>query len=518
MKNLAKQTLGFALFEAARLRKNDTFIISEQQTISFSQLYARSEKRALALLASGIGPGDRVGLLMLNQLEWLELFFAVTLIGATVVGLSPRYRDSELSFIINDSNVKVIFTLNEHDGYSFINMFERLGPTLPSDLKIIPIGGIDWDNMFLLESNKLEFEETAAKVTPSDLAMVIYTSGTTGRPKGAGLTHMSMLAAAQAQAEHMRISAQDLIQLAMPLNHVGGISCGILAMLLAGGIVDLIPEFKTNIVLERMKKSPPTMIVGVPTMMTLLLMKEAETEMNLSGVRLIFVGGSNADAVLLAQLQRRMPQATVMNLYGMSETSGAIVLTPWDCSPSELMSAIGCPIGNAQVRVVGVDNLPVAPGNIGELCFRGAGVVPGYIGTGASNEAFSEDGWLNTGDLGRIDERGLITLVGRAKDMYIQGGFNIYPAEIEGYISRHPAVAMVAGIGISDKILGEVGCYFIVKKHGADITTEELKKYCAEGLADYKVPRQFVFLEEFPMTPAGKIHKASLRHTYNAAT
>jgi fatty-acyl-CoA synthase len=220
--------------------------------------------------------------------------------------------------------------------------------------------------------------------------MVIYTSGTTGRPKGAGLSHRSLLASARAQAAHMRLGSDDLLPLASPLNHVGGITCGVLSLMVAGGRIDLLPEFKAAEVLERIRRHRPTLLAGVPTMMTLLLMKSEQLEIDFSSIRLIFAGGSNVDATLLEQLGQRGPQATLMNLYGLSETSGSIVLTPWDATRDELMQSIGRVIGDAEVQVVGpADRKPVTPGGVGELCFAGAGSVPATSGPPPRHGALS---------------------------------------------------------------------------------------------------------------------------------
>ena len=205
-----------------------------------------------------------------------------------------------------------------------------------------------------------------------------------------------------------------------------------------------------------------------------------------------------------------MPHATLMNLYGLTETSGAIVMTPWQRSHEDLMTTIGQPFEGAQLRVAGPEGQALPAGQVGELWFKGVGVVPGYIGA-AAGAGFTADGWLQTGDLGLIDERGVITLKGRKKDMYIQGGFNVYPAEVEALISRHPQVVLAAGIGVPDPVMGEVGRYYIVPRPGSGLTELDVRQWCAQHLADYKVPRQVVLREALPMTPAGKIHKAALR-------
>jgi len=480
-------------------------------------LNAPPQRLASGLLSLGFARGDRVGIVALNQIEWVQLFFAAAKIGIAVVGMSLRYRDNELEYMVNDSQVKAVFTLASHEDFDFFAMWDRIAPRVPTLQHVIGIDRRRSDDQLCFADlaaatpDSHALAQASADVRDTDLAMVIYTSGTTGRPKGAGLTHHSMLASARAQAEHMRLNEHDMLQLATPLNHVGGITCGILSMLLGGGTIDLVAEFKAPLVLDRMQRHPPTLVGGVPTMMTLLLMNAEGRNVDWNRVRLIFVGGSNVDATLLSQLNERMPRATLMNLYGLSESSGALVMTPLNCSRDDLMNSIGMPIGHADVRVLGAEGQLMPAGEVGELCFRGAGVIPGYIGNAVASDAFDSDGWLHSGDLGKVDARGVITLMGRAKDMYIQGGFNVYPAEIEAFIARHPKVMMVAGIGVADPVMGEIGRYYIVPKPGSELSEDEVRQYCKEHLADYKVPRQIVLRDDLPLTPAGKIHKAALR-------
>jgi len=527
---LGSATLGSALADASAQRGDAAFVLHGDDVTSYRRLDQDSRRVAAGLLRLGLGRGDRIGVLSLNRIEWLAIFFGAARIGAVVVAMSPRYRENELAYMVRDSGVKMIALVAEHEGHDFGAMFDRLAAELPTLRQLIGFESADApEGEFAAVAGALPrvpyaslLDGAAAgaasagdrdPVTGDDLAMVIYTSGTTGRPKGAGLTHASLLASARAQAAHMRLGSDDLLPLASPLNHVGGITCGVLSLMVAGGRIDLLPEFKATEVIERIRRHRPTLLAGVPTMMTLLLMKSEQLEIDFSSIRLIFSGGSNVDATLLEQLRQRVPQARLMNLYGLSETSGAIVLTPWHATRDDLMQSIGCVIGDAEVKVVGPsDREPVAPGEVGELCFRGCGVVPGYVGAAAAaSGAFLAGGWLLSGDLGRVDERGVITLKGRAKDMYIQGGFNVYPAEVEAFVATHPDVLMVAGIGVADPVLGEIGRYYVVAKPGAQLTEAALRGWCAQGLADYKVPRQIVFRDELPLTPAGKIHKAALR-------
>ncbi len=511
-------TIGATLAEAALRRADASACIDGDHSYSYADIEASSQRVACGLLALGLVRGDRIGIAALNQIEWLQIFYGAAQIGVTVVGMSLRYRDNELEYMVADSQVKFVFTLASHADFDFFAMWERLAPRLPTLQGVMGIDRRSSGNANCLSDllatplAQQALARATGLVLETDLAMVIYTSGTTGRPKGAGLTHRSMLASARAQAAHMRLDEHDRLTLPMPLNHVGGITCGILSMLLGGGCIDLIAEFKASLVLDRMALHPPTLVGGVPTMMTLLLMDTQARAIDWQRVRLVYVGGSNVDATLLAQLQTRMPNAALMNLYGLSESSGALVMTPWDCTEDDLMNSIGKPIGNGAVRVLAADGSVLPSGEVGELCYRGAGVIATFVGAAAANAALDAGGWLHSGDLGVVDNRGVITLKGRSRDMFIQGGFNVYPVEVESFIARHPKVMMVAGIGVPDPMMGEIGRYYIVAKPGSDLSAAEVTQFCREQLADYKVPRQIVLRDELPLTPAGKIHKAALRN------
>lgn len=510
---LAQPTIADWLGLAARQRGQAIAYIAGDEHHGWSAVDAASDRLACGLMGLGLQRGDRIGVLALNQIEWLLLFYAAAKIGVAVVGLSVRYRDQELLTMLVDSQAKAVFTLSGHEGFDFGAMFTRLGPQLPALRHVIQIDGSGLNSLAALAGTPLEAGRLSAarrRVGAQDTAMVIYTSGSTGRPKGAGLSHASLLASAAAQAAHTRVVDSDLIHLANPLNHVGGITCGVLTHLVGGGTVVLVPEFKADRMITLMQQYPPTLVAGVPTMLTLLLMHARIASVDFSRTRLVFSGGSNVDAVLLERLAQRLPRATLMNLYGLTETSGALVMTPWDCTPDDLMTSIGVPFAGAQLRIAGDNGGALAASQIGELWFKGVGVVPGYIGA-AAGAGFSADGWLQTGDLGTVDGRGVITLKGRKKDMYIQGGFNVYPAEVEALINRHPQVVMAAVIGVADPVMGEVGRAYVIAKPDSALNEAELRSWCAQHLADYKVPRQVSLREALPMTPAGKIHKAALR-------
>ncbi len=485
----------------------------------FKAVDEMSDRLACGLFELGICKGDRIGIIALNQPEWVFTYFAAAKIGATVVGLNVRYRETELDYMLNQSETKAVVTLPAlGDQMDYVKFFEGFRRKVPSVEHFIFMGGPGFEGSHSLEAlldtkvDRTALDAAKASVRPEDLMIIIYTSGTTGLPKGAAVTNGSQLAAARAQAAHTKVGPDDLVQVAAPLNHVGGISCGIVNMMLATAPVELIPMFDPNVVIERAVANPPTIMAGVPTMMVLLMMNEKFGSLNTDAVRLVITGGSNAEPSLLKGLYDAFPKATVMNLYGLSESSGALVISPWDSDFESTVKSIGKTVGGFEVKAVDNDGQEVPQGEIGELCFRGDGIAAGYFRMPEeTSAAFDADRWLHTGDMGYIDEKGYIVLMGRLKEMYLQGGFNVYPVEVENLISKHPKVAMVAGIGVPDPVLGEIGRYYIVPKPGEDLSEEEIKSYCRERLADYKVPKQVVFRAELPLTPVGKIMKSVLK-------
>ena len=506
-------TIGALLGQAAAQRGEAIAYIDDDRPFGWATVDAQSDQLACGLLALGLQRGDRIGVLALNRIEWILLFYAAAKIGVGVVGLSVRYRDHDLAHMLADGQVKVVFTVAEHEGCNVIAMLERLGRHLPTLRHVVTIDGAGLNSLQAVAATPLDpgrLSVARRRVLADDLAMVIYTSGTTGRPKGAGLSHRSMLASARAQAAHMRIVPGDVVHMAVPLNHVGGISCAVLAQLVGGGSIVVVPEFKAGPMLQLMARYRPTIVAGVPTMLTLLLMHAAVDSVDYSAVRIVFSGGSSVDPVLMERLQQRMPGAVLMTIYGLSETSGGIVMTPWQCSVAQRLHSIGKLFADAQLRVASPSGEALPPGQVGELWLRGSGTVPGYIGA-AAGQGFAPDGWLMTGDLGVVDGQGFITLKGRKKDMYIQGGFNVYPAEVEAQIARHPGVLMAAVIGVADPVLGEIGRAYVIAQPGSGLREADVRQWCAQHLADYKVPRQVQLRQALPMTPAGKIHKAALR-------
>ncbi|MGV9297853.1 class I adenylate-forming enzyme family protein [Amycolatopsis sp. NPDC003676] len=471
--------------------------------LRFSEMDAWSDRIAADFLRRGVRRGDRIAVNGRTTPEWLAVYFAAAKIGAVVVGLSPRYRETEFAHILTDSGARLVVTEPSAGDVDFLALLENLELPGVSFVTFAELGSAEPDEALAAAS---------AAVEDDDPVMIIYTSGTTGRPKGATLTHRGQLASAAAEADHLQLSPADVLPVAVPLNHVSGITCCILSALVAGSRTVLLPSFDAGAAADLFRTAGLTMWVGVPTMHTLLLNHERFAGVDTSAIRVVVTGGANAEPALLQRLTAAFPKATVMNLYGLSEVSGAVVMTPWGASTEATERSIGVPFPGVEAKIASPTGEALPVGETGELLFRTPSIMAGYHNLPTeTSAAVDADGWLHTGDMARADEEGYLTLHGRAKDMFVQGGFNIYPIEVENVLAGHPGVLMAAGVGVPDPVLGEIGRYYVVPAQDSTVTEAELKEFCAGKVADYKVPRQIVLRPALPLTPSGKVQKAALR-------
>ncbi len=482
--------------------------------VTYQDMNERSIAMARALLARGLKPGDRVAIAAPNQIEWLELLFGAARVGIITVTLNIRYRESELGYMLTQSGAKLVVSSARQGDFDFESLYDRLRPQIPCVEDVFFLGGTREGSRYAdLLAAGASYDGDLPEPKSADPAVILFTSGTTGRPKGATLTHASLIASGSAQNTHVEARHDDVTLGLMPLNHVGGLTCTTTSALVLGGTIVMLPAFSPASALEALEKYRGTSFGGVPTMWKLMLDHETFPQRDTSALRMAIIGGSNADPALCQQITEAVPGVRLINLYGLSESSGASIMSAPGDDVAIVSSSIGIPIPGVEARIVNPD--PNADG-AGELQLRGACIAAGYWAMPEETAATFVDGWLNTGDIGTIDESGHVRLLGRAKEMYLQGGYNVYPVEIENLLADHPSVAMVAGIGVPDSVLGEVGRYYVVPAQGASVDTAVLMAYCKEKIANYKVPREIVFLDELPLTPSGKIAKAQLRAQYDA--
>ena len=486
---------------AARERPDATFLREAPGTITRRELDEQVDRLAAGLADRGVGPGDRVAVALPNGAAWIGLLFATTRLGAVLVTLNVRYRASELEHMLADSGARVVVTVPEAAGTDLVALYAELAPRLP-DLEHVLV---DVDGLVGTTPASTPGDAAAS----DDPAVLLYTSGTTGTPKGAVLTHGSLLASARAEAQHLALEQHDRFLATMPFTHVGGLTCTLLSALVAGSEVVLTPGFSPAGALRDVTTHGVTVFAGVPTMWTLLLAEMARAGVRaLETLRYAVAGGSNVEPALCRAITAAAPNARVVNLYGLSETSGAAVMSALDDDTDTVAATLGVPLPGIEARIV--DPVEGTDADEGELWLRGAPVAAGYWRRDEPT-TFRPAGWLATGDVVARVGGDHLALRGRLKEMFISGGYNVYPVEVENVLGAHPGVAMVAGVGAPDDTHGEVGHYFVVRSPDSEVTADELVALAADRLADYKVPRVVEFVDDLPLTPAGKIQKAALR-------
>ena len=510
-------TLLTVLDHRAATTPDSTFIEFMGETVTFADLSGRVDRVATAWLQMGLAHGDRVGIASRNSVDWLVAYLATVRVGAVLVTLSIMYREREFTHMLGQSGARVLLCESAVADFDFQAFLSDLRPQLPSVEQFVFFGteqpalGHGWTGIAATPADPVAVAAAFDRVRATDPAVILYTSGTTGQLKGATLTHRSLLGSAVGQVERYAQGPDDTMLGVMPFNHVGGLTCTVGSSLVSGGAVALLPGFHPDLVAEAIARGHITLFAGVPTMYTMLLASETFAAVDTSRIRTCVVGGSNLEPALAERVRAAFPSARLSNLYGLSETSGASVISHPDDSPDLVDTTIGTPIGDVQARIVDDSGDLVPPGAEGELQLRGTSVADGYWDMPAETRStFLPDGWLATGDMGTMTGAGHITIRGRKKEMYVRGGYNVYPAEIENVLSTHRSVALCAVIGYPDPTFGEKGCAFIVPAPGQVVDIDELRGLCTQQLAAYKVPDQFEVVDSLPMTPAGKIRKSEL--------
>lgn len=506
------------LDDQARAFADKVFLYNDDRNTTFDEVATGSRSIAQALAARGVGPGDRVALAVENRPEWVIAFFGLLRLGAIAVTINPLYRESELMHMLSSTRTKVVISEPASGDYDLVNFYATAElPHLEHSVFLtsdpLPMRGDieSYEDLFASAASGT-VDLAGYSVKSDDPAVILFSSGTTGQAKGAVLTHRSVHASAAAQVSTYDQSADDVILGVMPLNHVGGLTCTITSSLLSGGSVEQMPRFSPVTVKERLVKGRVTMAVGVPTMYSMVLADPEVSAADLSKVRICVIGGSNVEPATATAVMELFSNARLSNLYGLSETSGASIISPLDEELENLLSTIGVAIGDFETRIVDADGEVLPEGKDGELQIRGACVMTGYWELPEkSAETITADGWLNTGDIAVRSDDGHIALRGRSKEMFIRGGYNVYPTEIENVIAQIDEVAMVAVVGMPDDKYGSTGRAYVVLKEGRTMEPAAVLVACAEQLAKYKVPESVEFVPSLPLTPSGKIKKAELR-------
>jgi HIP---CoA ligase len=353
----------------------------------------------------------------------------------------------------------------------------------------------------------------AAEIAPDDVSTIIFTSGTTGRPKGAMLRHEASVRSFHAWTGVVGLTEGDRYLIINPFFHCFGLNAGILACLVAGATIVPHPVFDVPSVMRRVDEERITMLPGAPAIYQTILDHPDLDRFDLSTLRLAVTGAAVVPVELIKRMRAELGFETIVTGYGLTEATGIVTMCREDDDAETIATTSGRAIPDVEVLVVDGDGKEVARGESGEVVVRGYNIMQGFVDDEAGTaEAVDADGWLHTGDIGIMDERGNLRITGRSKDMYIVGGFNAYPAEIENMILAHPSVSQVAIVGIPDPRLGEVGCAFVILRPGTSLQPDALIAWCREQMANYKVPRRVEIVDTFPLNSTGKVMKDELLH------
>jgi HIP---CoA ligase len=453
-------------------------IVDGPLRLTFTQVVERIRCAAGAFAELGVGEGERVAIWAPNSAEWIIAAFGLLTAGGVLVPVNTRFKTEEAGDIIGRSKAKAVLVQKEFLGQDY---------TAPAGIPVI-----DLKSDFL--SGGAPFERP---VSGTDIADVIFTSGTTGRPKGAMMNHQQTLRMYEEWATLADLREGDRYLMINPYFHTFGLKAGLIASFLRGATMLPVAVFDVDTVVDLIEREGITMLPGPPTLYHSLLAVRHKAK--LSTVRAGVTGAADIPVELVRRIHGELPLQTLMTGYGLTEAGNVTLSRPGD-SFEDVATTAGLPCEGVEVRIA----------DDGEVLVRGYGVMQGYFDEPeATALAIDDDGWLRTGDLGNFDDAGRLRVVGRKKDMFIVGGFNAYPAEIEGFLLEHPAVAQAAVIGTPDDRLGQVGKAFVVAK--TKVSEDELLVWCRERMAGFKAPRSIQFLDELPLNATGKVMKDQLR-------
>lgn len=515
-------TLPGLVREAERRHGERPFLIDGDETVSFADLRRRVDEAARALMAFGLVGGERVGIWAPNMWEWVVAALAVHTAGGAIVPINTRYRGGEAAYILRKAQARLLFTVNGFLDTDYVEMLRATedAPDLEGVVVMrgdAPTGTIGWSDFVgrAGETPPEELESRVSHVGPGDIADVLFTSGTTGSPKGAICTHAQALRAYRDWGGVVGLNADDRYLVIAPFFHAFGYKAGWLAGLMAGCAVFPQPTFDVDAVLERIAPDRITMLPGPPALYETFLARPDLDRFDLSSLRLAVTGAASIPVALIERMRDVLGFETVITGYGLTESCGIATMCRHDDDAVTIATTSGRAIPGVDVRIVDPNGDEVPRGEQGEVIVRGYNVMLGYLDEEEQTaEAIDEHGWLHTGDIGVMNERGYIRITDRKKDMFIVGGFNAYPAEIEGILARRDDIAHAAVIGVPDTRLGEVGMAFVVPRAGAEIDVDELTTWCRENMANFKVPRHVRVVDALPRNASGKVQKFKLREEY----
>jgi acyl-CoA synthetase (AMP-forming)/AMP-acid ligase II len=507
-----------ALVEAAAAAYGDREAIVDGATrIRYAELAGRVDGFARAVMAAGIEPGDRVAMWAPNGWRWVVAALGAVRAGAVLIPLNTRYKGAEAAYILGRAKARLLVTVDGFLNTDYAGMLSTLD--LPH-LETIVVYAHDaspdhqgWEE-FVAGGTRVSTDAAAARaaaIAPGDVSDIFFTSGTTGNPKGAMLTHRQAIALYTTWSELAGLRTDDRYLVVNPFFHTFGYKAGVLACLLRGATIVPQAVFDVDRSLALIERERITVMPGPPTLYTSILNHPERDRYDLSTLRVAVTGATTVPVALIERLHAELTLERVLTAYGLTETAGTATMCRPDDTAETVANTCGAAVPGVEVAVVGADGKPVAAGEPGEVLIRGYNVMVGYLDDRQATEAaVDKEGWLHTGDIGVLDSRGYLRITDRLKDMFITGGFNVYPAEVEQVLTHHEAVAEAAVVGAPDERMGEVGRAVVVLRQGRTATTADLTAWCRERLANFKVPRSVEFADALPRNASGKVIKSAL--------
>jgi HIP---CoA ligase len=516
---VAWPTIPAMVRDAARRDPGAEAVVSGTRRVSYRNLLVQVNDAARGLVASGVAHGDRVAVWAPNSIEWIIAALGITTAGAVLVPVNTRFKGAEAAYVLARSNARVVFTVRGFLDADYPALLARSGVALPALSQTVVLSGADGDgavewNDFLADGHAItdaEIDARVAAIDADDPSDVVFTSGTTGNPKGVVMTHRQTLRAYLDWCDWADLRAGDRYLIVNPFFHIFGYKAGVLASLMRGATIFPLAVFDTAAVCNMIERERITVFPGAPTLYQSLLDAPERARHDISSLRLAVTGAADIPVDLIRRVREELPFERVLTGYGLTE-AGTVTGSADGDDFDHIATTVGLPWPGFEVRTVTETGADAAPGEPGEVVVRGETVMRSYLDDpDATAAAIDAHGFLHTGDLGTIDADGYLRIVGRIKDMFIVGGFNAYPAEIENLLLRHPRIAQAAVIGVPDARLGEVGMAFVVPTPGDAIAASDLVEWARGEMANYKVPRVIEFLDALPVNATGKVVKDELR-------
>ncbi|WP_037062906.1 FadD3 family acyl-CoA ligase [Pseudonocardia acaciae] len=484
-------------------------VVDGPTRLTYAELLAEVERVAAGLLARELEPGDAVAIWAPNSARWMLAALACFHLGLTVIPVNTRYRGAEAHDLLARARARALFVEDGFLDQGYLAMLRAAGPLPSLDTVVTLDRPGDWEELVSASTPPARVEEAARAVTPQTRLQVMFTSGTTGRPKGVPHTHGQVVRLFTSYSDTLGLRAGDRYLLVNPFFHSFGLMAGILSCVIQGATALPMRRLDTAEALELIERERVTGVPGPPTLYASLMNDPARAGRDLSSLRLAVTGASVVPSELIRRMRADLGFTDILTAYGLTEATGAVTMCRLGDPDAVVEATSGRAIDGVEVAIA-----PVGGGadGSGEILVRGYNVMGGYFeDPAATAAAIDPDGWLHTGDIGRLDEAGYLRITDRLGDMFIVGGFNVYPAEVERLLNEHPGVSESAVIGVPDERLGEVGRAFVVRRHGHEVSEPELLAWIRGRLANFKVPRSVVFLPELPRAATGKVAKSRLR-------